>query len=114
MVRVNVLIVTVLVMVVVAVISCVVFVQQGGIEAVVYGEKQVSPSSWQSCDPEAMFDIACALTTATVDMTSARGRKCGIWLVISRLVDGPAQPFDAVKFEVAQVSKGHFSRDVAL
>ena len=69
MVRVNVLIVIVLVTVVVAAISCVEFVQQGDIEAVVYGEKQASPSSWQSCDAEAMFEIACALTAAAVNTT---------------------------------------------
>lgn len=74
MVRVNVLIVIVLVTVVVAVISCVEFVQQGDIEAVVYGEKQASPSSWQSCDSGAIFDIACALTAATVNITSAKRR----------------------------------------
>ena len=74
MVTVNVLIVIVLVRVVVAVISCVEFVQQGDIEAVVYEEKQASPSSWQSCDPEAIFDIACVLTAATVNTITAKGR----------------------------------------
>lgn len=74
MVKVNVLIVIVLVMVVVAVISCVEFVQQGDIETVVYGEKQALPSSWQSCDPEAISDIACGLTAATANTTTAKGR----------------------------------------
>ena len=85
MVRVNVLIVIVLVTVVVAVISCVGFVQQGGIEVVVYGAKQALQSSWQSCDPEAMFDMACALIAATFNMTTAKGRDRSIGSVLSRL-----------------------------